>query len=422
MRKFLLLVLFIVLFVIPVSAADMNDDNFVNVLEFTSFDTDGDNIISIKSGDNNFSVSLPQTSYTRYIDMLFLTSRVSDFSISAGTASDLNTLTVEQISSNLYRAYGQVYYGRYSEVNFLINSVSAGYIEVLQFRYASQNTNTYEIEAYCSINAADYQSTIHYVPTDTINYRSWTNSSTLENSFYQLYVWVEDWRKYDYIDIQLFLDVASIQTISGMMGPDNIDLDISFISSNQWDSNMFYVSIGIDCTQFTRTTDDDPQIIIFGNAKYDMPNSVNFVNCSGKVFRSVIDSNNYWFSTLVDTIKSSFASLNSKIDTKFSNLSTWIQNQTTAIVNAINGDTSSGEEFQEELATRDEELENMSQIMDSIPKPDFDDITLDIQVDNAALTPLTFQLNTLLTQSIFSSLFLMAFILAIAAYILYGKR
>lgn len=411
MRKVLIAFFILSCLAFSVSAAEMNDNDFVNVLDYTTFDTDGNNVISISSGDNTFNVPLPFSGYTRYVDLLILTN-LSNFSVSAAVNdTSLSTLTVESISTNYFRVYGNIPFRRGDSMKFVFNSSSSGTIEVLQFRYASARSNTFDIEAYCTINTGDYSSTIHYVPTDDINHRQWTNDTELINAFYQLYLWVEDWRKYDYIDIQLFLDVASIQSISGMFGNDNIDLDISYVSGEQWDSNYYYVTIGIDCTQFVRTTDDDPQVLIFGNVKFNEANSVNFVNCSGKVFRSEPDSITFWFS-----------SLNATIDSNFANLRSWIQAQTTAIVNAINGDQTSGDQFKEDVEQRDEELENMAAIMESVPKPDVDDLDFDIAVDYSTLTPLTFTINSVLNNNYIGQIFLMAFILALAAYILYGKR
>lgn len=449
MRKFILLVFFIVLFAVPVSAAEANDNNFVNVLDYSSFDSDGDNFFSV-NGTKEMIVSLPAYDYVRYVDLLVLTSGGS-FDVTAGVGTYAQeSLTVEQINNNYYRVYGEMTFRRGSEIKFIFTTTSLRYLEILQFRYASELANSFDIEAYCQINTGDYNSTIHYVPTDTINNRSWVSDTDIENSFYQLFFWVEDWRKYDYIDVQLFLDVASIQSISGSMGGDNIDLDVSWIGGQQWDSNMYFVTIGIDCTQFNRSIDDDPMVVIEGNVKYQTTNGVAVSNVCGKIFRnqlnnlaayfskleswiqnqtsSLISSFNSNFSNLsswiqaqTDSIESAFTSLNSKIDTKFSNLNTWIKNQTTAIVDAINGDTSPGEQFQDELSSRNEELEEMSVIMDSVPKPDIDNISFDIQVDNS-IQYLSSSLGYIMSSSIFSNLFIMCFILALAAYILYGKR
>lgn len=411
MRKFILLVLFIVLIAIPVSAAEPNDNNFVNVLNYTSFDSDGDNFFTVNNTSKEMIVPLPSYDYVRYVDLLIFTSGGS-FDVTAAVGSNTQeSLTVEQISNNFYRVYGELTFRRGSEMKFIFTTTANRYLEVLQFRYASERSNSFDIEAYCTINTADYENTIHYVPTDTINGRSWVSDADIENSFYQLYFWVEDWRKYDYIDVQLMLDVASVHSISGMMGGDNIDLDISYIGGQQWDSNMYYVTIGIDCTQFSRTTEDDPMVVIQGNVKYQTTNGVTVFNVSGKIFRTELNNLAVYFSNL-----------NSVIDSNFQSLKVWIQNQTTAIVNAINGDTSAGEQFQDEVSERDEELENMAAIMESVPKPNLDNINFNVDVDYNAVLPLTFSLHKLMTNSIFSSVFLFAFILAIASYILYGKR
>lgn len=95
-----------------------------------------------------------------------------------------------------------------------------------------------------------------------------------------------------------------------------------------------------------------------------------------------------------------------------------------AIVNAINGDTTSGDEFKEDSGQLNDDLGGISDSMQSVTMPDSADVDIDISehMTGRGVTTLTGAISGVLSSGPLATMFTIAIMLMTAAYILYGKR
>lgn len=88
------------------------------------------------------------------------------------------------------------------------------------------------------------------------------------------------------------------------------------------------------------------------------------------------------------------------------------------------GESSAGDELQGEVDRQDQELDDMTDVMDSVTKPDIEEIDPDLtdEVDQEKLTEFTTPFVTMMTQGPFATMLVMSLTLVLCSYILYGKR
>lgn len=87
-------------------------------------------------------------------------------------------------------------------------------------------------------------------------------------------------------------------------------------------------------------------------------------------------------------------------------------------------ESSAGDELQGEVDRQDQELDDMTDVMDSVTKPDIEEIDPDLtdEVDQEKLTEFTTPFVTMMTQGPFATMLVMSLTLVLCSYILYGKR
>lgn len=429
MRRFVsvfcLMIVFISSLVVPVKATVLDKPGWFNVLDIANAQCDtgtilGPSYIARVAGRNTDTISFPLPQYTDcvYVDILFRSDSSSP-GISFGGESIPITL-ISDDDYKLYRAYGMVYF--YVDVLSFDYTWSGGWwLDILSFNVCTTEPNGTDIEAYCELNAApDYQRTIHYVPGDEINHRIIESTNTIADTYLLSYIWTDEWRKYDIIDFQLMYDIFDITSVTAVMGNTNVPLEVSYVKGTSIEGNTFYCSFSMDVSGLDKSSSDYPMIIVYGRLDLATLNSVDFVNCSGRVIGTDLNPLTYF----LKSINSRLTSILQVVNVHSSNLRSWISSQTDAIVSAIRGDTAPGNDFQDQVSDKDSELKDMAAVMDSVTKPDLNDISVEVNdyVDPNILASSMSGISSVAASPIFSDVLLMAIILATAGYVLYGKR
>lgn len=453
---------------VPVSATETNSGSLINVLDYSTADDSGTN--SFGSGGTLVATAryeIPFRPYVRFVDIVFTSANGAPSSVYFRDS----LLTLEQITGRLFRAYGYVTVtGSTFDLTFNSDTNGVTY-NVVSFYVSTYASSAYDIEAYCDIGSVDYISTIHYVPDDEINYRQFLGTENYDDVYLNLYLYTDDWKKYDYIDFQLFLTCGGINSISAMMGSTNIPLEISMTSDNSYVTNDYYITIRMDLTGLDRTSNDEPMIIVEGLVAQGLVNEVNVYNVSGHVALDNVDPVSYWLYSINKTISAGFSSvsswisaqttaiqtqftqlktaisghftnlnswittqtsaiqtqftqLKSALSTHFTNLDKWIDSQTAALEAAIRGDTSPGDEFQQEVEDKDQQLDDMAAVMDSVERPELNSVNVsaDTYIDTTVLAASTQGLTTVIAAPVFLDVIIMSILMATAGYVLFGKR
>lgn len=439
---------------VPIQASEKKF--YLDVLDYCTINDSGSNVFPVfGSTILSFSADFPQSNIC-YFDILYFTDGyVNGFGLPnisiVHPAGIEYPLTVIPIGDGYFRAYGDV--GSYNlfgnvkiKVYFDDSSDYKGLFEFHSIKAFSCDSSLTLIEAYAEVSSYKFSDTIHYVPTDEVNHRYFTADQDFTNNFLSVFAWTDEWKKYDFIDFMFTISASSINSVACFMGQNIVPIDVSIFSSAHDVYNDFFITIRMDLTSLDRTTSDYPMILIEGNVISGGLTGVAVVNVAGGLWTETHDpeltllqriilaisngfsSMNFWInsqtSALIDSISASFTDLNSWINAQTYDLFTKIDGAASVIISAIRGDTSPGNEFQEEVDQKDQDLDEMAAVMDSVTKPPVDQINVSVDsiVSPADVQLLATPMAVFFDGQIFSQMIVMSILLATVSFVLFGKR
>lgn len=418
---------------VPVSAAEVESQAYLDLLEYSTANNSGTNYFDFKTS-TSVQYAIPFQGELDYIDLVVYCSGATPSSVYAGPAGDpFNSLSVTHINGSYYRVYGKIYPQALSvlEIKFNTNSTSHSWYTIFSLKVGLLGSSVTDIDAYCSIRATGIDEQIHFVPTDTINYRIFESTTTVNDTWFDSKVWTTNWKKFDYIDFQLFFGVYNITSITATMGSVNVPIEVSYTDGTTLNGNNYYVTIRMDVSSLDRSSSDYPVINITGRLNTGGDNSVDFINCAGFLalqrdhtllhYFGLIKT---WITDQTSLLQALINNFKSSVNSNFSSLGSWITSQTNSIVDAIRGDTSSGNKFQQDVQKELNELDQAQAVMDSVSKPAVDslDVSVDRYVSQADISVLAAPMVSLFQGDIIVSVFFMSILLATVSYVLYGKR
>lgn len=335
-RKFIVFLcaaLLISCMAVPVGATSLQDNpNLVtDLLEF-GYSLETNSNFRNFQGQGSMTYNLPSAGLVTYIDVVF------DFwggsldqvqVLRNGTVYDV--LPVHHVAGDTYRVYGSISSAAFVSIglNFLTQSTSYCYVTIKSFNVGHFRSTVHLTEAYCQITSYNYEKTIHYVPTDESNKRSWVNDYTDGSINYSLNLWAEDWENYDFIDFFLFTVVGSVDSISCTMSGHAVPFSVSYINSGDDSESYYTYVIRLDLRELDRSkgiSGDYPLVIVDGQqVVYGMTNLISVLSVTG--FTEFQDTNpiTYWLLRIYNSLSAGFTSLR-----------TAIADQTTAITNGFN--------------------------------------------------------------------------------------
>lgn len=445
----------------PVSASDLVFSNMVQLLDYGTANNSGSNYISF-SGSAVTRYSVPAATDYNYVDMLVYCAGAAPTSISVGGYdSALHNLTILRVSGDYYRVYGKFNSAFFPEFVIKFNSSGDSWYTVLSIRAGLSGYDSLEVESYCEISAYDYNKTIHYVPTDEINSRTFTGTDNFSLAEYNLFLYLdESWKKYDYVDFLMLTTVDSVVSVSAGIGSISIPHSVSFLDNDSMSTNQFIYNVRLDLRNLDRTINDFPMITVTGNVITSGINVITVLGTTAYVSTDVVDADVFWlnriFNKLVDVFdnitglrndqNSLFTSLSSWIQTQtstitetlwnslgylredlfiyFGRVDSWISTQTNILESAIRGDTAPGDSFQQEVNQKDQQLNDMAAVMESVEQPDLNSVNVaaNSYVDSTVLAASMSGITSVFSQGLYFDVILMSIMMATAGYVLFGKR
>lgn len=426
----------------PASAAEStNVDNWVNLLDYGTANDSGSNSVSLPSGTTEVRYYFPSLLTPGYIDALVW----CDHSFTAKNNGS-QALTVLSIGNNLYRIYGSCPTGYTLGVLRLIITVSSdSTFEVKSLRVCTvQGSSHFAEKGTLRVTGGNLSSTYSATQSSTTSTVKCTfphGSSYSQNMFFTAQVYLNDWRKYDYLDFYLYLYVDALESITCMMGNVVVPLSVQYIDSSESSYTSIAVVARVDLTGLDRSSSSTPILTIRGSPDNTSTVStfeghyITLQSVSGYVCPEVVDASVSWIQKLIDKLGGWFALLQSRVDiigsqlvvnlnTITNSIKTEVKNITDRLDSLIHPDSTDSDDFSDSMASQATEMEEANDTLDSVTKPPVDD--LDPSVDDIVpaedVANFTSVFAAIFENNIFLSVFLMSFTLAMVSYVLYGKR
>lgn len=391
-------VVLVISLAVPSYAAEVwEDDVFFDVLSYSTPNDSGSMVCMVSNNKLVANFALPEGRYIRYIDFIIQIATNDVFSsVTVGTSatSTQKALTVVELGSQRFRIYGQ--YSQYSpNICITVNGSPLRAVTFDSFRISYQSFTTYDETGTCEISALGYNAIINYVPTDLINYRTFTGSSDYEGNGISCWAQCPNWRKYDYLDFLFSMDIGGINSVNVTLGDSIVPCEVSYLSSNGVNDHYAF-SVRIDLRNVKRTSTESLIVSIHGKVNSGIDNIVSVDGIRGYIDAGDV---NILYVFLRDII-------------------TGIAN----IKSALNGNTSSGDAFKEDSSGLISGLDNISSSMDAVQRPSMDSINADYSGDISDASVLMANLFSEVTGAAWVSRIILASItIGLISYILYGK-
>lgn len=406
MRRFIPVLLSVCLLVgtlaVPASAAEIYNDCYTNLLDFSTIKDEGSAFWTLQPDDSVIWLSLPYYSSPKRVEFTFRCS--GGFAGSVGVAIGSSTeptsftnLTVTKIDTYLYRAYGDIS-GTGYRVYVKFNVSSTAWLQLFNFDLMFTENNVFNITGQMTIRTGSgYLDVINFNVADTINYREWNVDGTVTANDVQFIATSDQWKKYDFLDFQFLYYVDSINTVSAMLGNSNLSCTYNIVENSSGDSEKFYyVTCRVDLRGIDRTTSSQPMVRIEGSE----PTYSGSRGYAGVVYMAGI----------VEEAEVSF-------------LTFWFNKITKGIDNIVNAlsDRNGSDDLQNDVDNAGSELDNIGDIMDSVTRPDIGGVDTDITDEIGSDVDPSF-ITTFFQSDYVASIFSIVAVLATAGYVLYGKR
>ena len=422
MKRIISIFLTCVLFFIPLvpsAFAAENEDGFVEVLDFSlPGDSDNTKVYQVPGYGMRSIFNLRQAWHIDYIDILFTvapTSTINGVKVHSGaSASAASSLTLVHVSDNLYRAYGHVDFQTRTLYFWMESDVP--WVNWESCRVSTSSLVGYDERAFCDIQAYEYSSVINYVPTDLINYRYFTGSSEPDMNMLHLYIYCDNWRKYDYLDFVFSADISAINSINVTFGDSTVPLDLSFVDSGGSILNHFIVSARLDLRGLDRSSTEGLFLHVYGKVNSGEDNFISMDGCRGYAFGANLDANTLWmhrfWSFFTNDLYFNLRSILESIDGRL-----------VLLYEALNPSTSSSNDFKDNSSEAVSDLDDVASAMDSVTRPDLGSMDMDFSSDIGDASMLMGGLfTTVISVPWLSTIIIASCSVGLLSYVLFGKE
>ena len=312
------------------------DGNLINYFDYYN----GDLNFTLQSNENSITFDLPTTTDLRYLDFTFFCWQgygLSDVIVTLGGYS--SSLTLEYLSSGIIRAYGLPPGSNSMQDHFTLTfvfSYSFCKISFFSFKYSSTTFSSFPETGALYAQPSNISTSISMPNANTPVSINFTHPSSTISNFYS-WVTLNNWRKYDSMDVLLKVDSGGLSSICvsiddlflpfSITGYDSSNGSINYV---EWDydsvlkENIYYfnyeftyqwVLIHIDLSNVPRHISDSVQISLTGNVSANNSSQgIVLSSVQGYFEIDTISPLGYFFKDLKDFLSDLFKPNNSTQD------------------------------------------------------------------------------------------------------------
>lgn len=410
--KILSLLLSVTLFFFAAVPARAAEVNHINVFDF-AMPNGGDSFqVSLTPTNRDITFKLPSAFVTYYFDCTFYAYASAGLESVIGL-SDGGTnfnLTLDKIANNVYRLHGNI--NGLIVQNFRIRFVASSNITVsfLSFHLMNFRETVFPETGRCLIRSQSFTDTINYNVADTVNRRVFDSTDDPGACQVVLDVEWDDWKLYDSLSFIIWFSGTNINSISALFGESYLDIEYNFIDASDLAKNQYYISCKVDLSNVDRRSSNIPTVHVEASNVPGQKCVVDVLDMAGHINSFDVNPVVYWLQKL-----------NLDIDTRFGVVYTWLS----TIWNTLSGNSTAADQFNDQADQKNEQLQDMVGVMDSVQRPDINKLDPVTQLNNSG-ADIAGGIGPVLTVPMQNPIILQVLILsltfAMIAYVLYGKR
>lgn len=419
MKRFLILIctlsVLLSFLVIPVSAFDTT---WLDLLEFYPPNNSEGNYVSIGPGEAvHFDVPPFRMGFVDFV-CEFRNSYPTQATVIVNGNSF--ALTAVQINAYVWRYYGAVQRTPSDGFDIVFNNTTnITTIQFISFRVTETNFISYVSPITGSLTQNGTARTFFYNSASDYQSASLTYATSPSGRMFVGSFTVTDWKKFDYLSIQLAATWASISALSVRLGNEVIPFEVNFVNDISF-LNTAYIDIFIDLTQVQRA--NQKLIIEFEgeiSLAENMSGSIRVDSSYGYLEETFINETFVFFYRLSDFLTGQFNRIGQWFSDQTAAISGWLEN----ILAALSPDTEGADDAVDQAQDQANDMNDLNDQLGAMDKPDMSgggDISGIVSPENTAHYAVF--LNHVVTAPYIGEVVLLTFILALAAYVLFGKR
>lgn len=405
----LLVVALILVLAVPASAAG-NDSGWLELLEFTSIQSDGSNSFTINGTSGSLVIPLHGEYHLRKIDVLLWTpSGQRPTSATCTAAGSTTTLDVLAIGGKLTRIVGYIPDTSYQSIRIDLKktTTSTQTYEVLSYKVTSLGLQEFVADA--SVYLDSYGTTGTY--STNYNIPLWYDSSgySSDGSPWLARIQVNDWEKFDSLSVWGSATSASIESIRASISTTALQIDVDYIDAEsyefavdgdptywvtgEWGKYLYHITIDLSGVDRSMTTEP---LYIYLTGSYDISVQAYF-NCQY---------------------------VNGSVSTADTTNVTWWNRFTAFFTGLFGGDSTDADDFGSTMESQSSAMQDAVDQMDQVTKPPVEDldVSLDEYMDDTSMEGVNGVLDAIFQNDLIVTMLIICLTCALCSYVLYGKR
>ena len=292
-RSIVLFLSLLVLFLIPVSASDVdNSAAWVNVLDYATLNDSGSNYIRF----NNSVTVRYDTGIQTLVHFVDIVVNSSGADITSASING-NSLTVIALDSQVFRIYGAISYITSGFYDLTFNSSGDTHVDIMQFHVSGQWRLMYDEIGTLSVGSNSY------TMTSSVSAVKHTFSGDNFSTF-TANVYCSNWKKYDFVDFYVTCFAEGLDSIAARFNGLDVPIDVSYLGGSTGTSaaeSNNKIMIRMDVRGLDRTIVNYPFIELAGVAGPNNNNMIVLVKVTGSVVADSVDPFLHYFRIYADS-------------------------------------------------------------------------------------------------------------------------
>lgn len=399
MKKIMSLLLVVALIsamTVPVSADEGALGGWTDLLEFTSVNPDGSNLVKISGTEGTFEIMVDPQRRVAKVDLLISYGNGAlPTYIGVDYAGSLSKLTVVDLGNNIARAYGNITYAFYASLPITIrkSGTDAAYYDILSCKISTLKVVDSQAHGTLKRNFSDSSPL-----TLPANFQVSGNGATDTYEYKLIPVTITDWRKYDYVTLYGSISTMALNSFRASIGNKGLPYEITYMESiptgSDGHTDDYY---SYNSHTLTKYYDYESEIIS------DEANSYTDGTVVGSqlTYSTVVYGGAVLYTVTID-LTGVDRTLSGDLDCFFTCIASpglgyafnvqnasgavltadttsvsWWNRFTSFMTDLFGGDTTEAEQFENEMQQNNNALSDANDQMDAVTKPAVEDVPLD---------------------------------------------
>lgn len=410
----------------PVTAqAAENPGGWIELLEYTSVQSNGENWFTLNGQTGGFTVPLYGEKRLCKIDMLIwhqYAERITAASVAAGNSTQ--NLTILHVGDGLSRVYGAIPNAYYEFLNVSLSHSSTSRVTFELLSCKVTPVQTTDMSASGTIWPDDNASSPITAPGSFLTEGDGTDL-TLP---WQTPILIHDWQKFDTVTVYGSLSGIGLNSVRCSIGAKGMPYEITYTSTNP-------TGTGVTYRESVSITHYDTSDTYYGNITGTHDTNTAYL---GKVlFTITVDLSGidrtvtqplvvYFTGVTYDLHAHAFncQNLSGSIITPDTSGVTWWTRFTAFFTDLLGGDSSAGDEYAAEMESQSQQMQEAVDQMNEVTRPPVEDVqvSVDEYVSPDDMAAVGDMVGGVMENPLVLSMVMISLILSLAAYIVFGKR